>query len=99
MVPQAKLLIDYCRRTKAYLSSPTIKGNFLFQYAKKRERIRRQEEEEEKESKMLFHGKMIAYLAAEKGSSEIQGDLQTQISQETRRKRGKGKERAVEEEE
>ncbi|KAI8641759.1 hypothetical protein BD408DRAFT_432989 [Parasitella parasitica] len=41
---------------------------------------------------------MIAYLAAEKGFSEIQADLQTQISQETGRKRGKGKERAVEEE-
>jgi len=54
MVPQAKLLMDYCRRTKAYLSSPTVKGNFLFQYAKAREvkrkegeRIRRREEEKE----------------------------------------------------
>lgn len=42
---------------------------------------------------------MIAYLAAEKGSSEIQNDLQAQISQETGRKREKDKERAVEEEE
>ncbi|CEG68854.1 hypothetical protein RMATCC62417_05028 [Rhizopus microsporus] len=105
MVPQAKLLMNYCRSTKAYLSSPTIKSNFLFQYAKAREvkrkegeRIRRREDEEEEKAKMLHNGKMIAYLAAEKGSSEIQDDLQTQISQETERKR-KGKERAVEEEE
>lgn len=48
---------------------------------------------------MLHNGKMIAYLAAEKGSSEIQNDLQAQISQETGRKREKDKERAVEEEE
>jgi hypothetical protein len=51
MVPQAKLLMDYCRSTKAHLSSPTIKGDFLLQYAKAREvkrkegeRIRRREE-------------------------------------------------------
>lgn len=106
MVPQAKLLMDYCRSTKAYLSSPTIKSSFLFQYAKAREvkrkegeRIRRREEEEEEKAKMLHNGKMIAYLAAEKGSSEIQNDLQAQISQETGRKREKDKERAVEEEE
>ncbi|ORE18173.1 hypothetical protein BCV71DRAFT_118670 [Rhizopus microsporus] len=106
MVPQAKLLMNYCRSTKAYLSSPTIKSNFLFQYAKAREvkrkegeRIRRREDEEEEKAKILHNGKMIAYLAAEKGSSEIQDDLQTQISQETERKRRKGKERVVEEEE
>ncbi|GAA5816817.1 hypothetical protein MFLAVUS_010351 [Mucor flavus] len=106
MVPQAKLLMDYCRSTKAYLSSPTIKSSFLFQYAKTREvkrkeeeRIRRREEEEEQKAKMLHNGKMIVYLAAEKGSSEIQNDLQAQISQETGRRREKDKERAVEEEE
>ncbi|KAG0749899.1 hypothetical protein G6F57_005849 [Rhizopus arrhizus] len=106
MVPQAKLLMDYCRSTKAYLSSPTIKGNILFKYTKAREvkrkegeRIRRREEEKEEKAKMLHNGKMTAYLAAEKGSSEIQDDLQAQISQETGRKREKGKEIAVEEEE
>ena len=65
---------------------------------KEGETIRRREEEKEEKAKMLHNGKMVAYLAAEKGSSEIQEDLQTQISQETGRKRGKGKERAVEEE-
>ncbi|OBZ81352.1 hypothetical protein A0J61_10599 [Choanephora cucurbitarum] len=106
MVPQAKLLMNYCRNMKAYLSSPATRNSFLFHYAKVRElkrregeRIRRQEEEEEEKARMLHNGKMIAYLAAEKGSSEIQDDLQAQTSQETGRKRHKDKERAVEEEE
>ncbi|KAI8063419.1 uncharacterized protein B0P05DRAFT_240179 [Gilbertella persicaria] len=105
MVPQAKLFKDYCRSMKAYLLSPKIKSSFLFKYAKARdakqkesERIRRQEEEKEEKAKMLHNGKMIAYLAAEKGSFEIQDDLQSQISQETRRKREKGKEKVVGEE-
>lgn len=92
MVPQAKLFMDYCRRTKAYLSSQRQKAVFYSSTPK-------QEKEKEEEFKMLYNGKMIACLAAEKGSSEIQDGLQTQISQETGRKRGKGKERAVEEEE
>ncbi|KAG1174573.1 hypothetical protein G6F70_000994 [Rhizopus microsporus] len=85
MVPQAKLLMNYCRTREVK--------------RKEGERIRRREDEEEEKAKILHNGKMIAYLAAEKGSSEIQDDLQTQISQETERKRRKGKERVVEEEE
>lgn len=106
LVPQAKLLMDYCRSMKVYLSNPMVKRKFLFQYAKAREvkrkegeRIKRQEEEKEEIAKLLHNGKMIAYLAVEKGSSEIQDDLQAQISQETGRKRGKGKEREVKEKE
>ncbi|GAA5800404.1 hypothetical protein HPULCUR_005834, partial [Helicostylum pulchrum] len=110
MVPQAKLLIDYCKRARVYLSSPSVKSNFIFEYAKAREvkqkeeeRNRRQEEEEddeeeeeEEEKEKLFHeGKMIAYLAAGKGLTEIRDE----ISLATKRKREKGKEREREREE
>lgn len=102
MVPQASLLMAYCSSMKAYLSSPAVKSKVLFYFAKKREikrkeeeKARRQEAEEEEHAKLLHNGKMAAYLAAEKGSFEIQGDLQAQTSEGTGRKREKGKEREV----
>ncbi|KAI8076067.1 hypothetical protein BDF21DRAFT_422514 [Thamnidium elegans] len=90
MVPQAKLLMDYRKDLKAFFIEPNDEKNrFLYQYAKAREakqkdgqRIRREEEE----AKLLRNGKMIAYLAAENSSSEIQGGLRSRIVQEKRKK-------------